>query len=436
MRIRNLKFKNVSYGITDENALPSLTQEQMVNLLNTGKFLEEDKEEGFTFESYEGNIEYLKKRVSSGGLTNYNVNTQGGQGNYQFFERKGYMYWVTHNSGSAGSRGFYRYDGSSSVYMTSIGVNASGTIRCCVSDKDEIVAVLNNNTYTLVYSKFKNDSSTSSVDSFTPVTIPNFTPSLYYDGHCIQYNNGKFGIGGLDGKFAYSTDGGKTWTVTTPFNNAANLYCANGLFIAMCNKSNDSDTRGFYSSPDGINWTMHTRPPSDWISCIVYSQDTYVAVDANGNLIGTKDLDTWFKINDPFTDVSSTSKPFLCIMGSAIIYVGSYKWAITSDIGLTWIKSSGNVGNASKPLDLHYSKDANKVFACYILVTGVWSFDVSVDYVYSTDITTYNKNQIDSLLNSKQNALTAGENVEISDNVIKVISSQPTYDAATETLQF
>jgi len=110
----------------------------------------------------------------------------------------------------------------------------------------------------------------------------------------IAYGKGKFvAIASGTNSFAYSTDGGATWTAGSLPNVGTNLWASvaygNNRFVAV---SATSGTTAAYSL-DGITWTSATLSVSAAYSSVRYGQGVFLAVNDSNNASSSEDGIKW-----------------------------------------------------------------------------------------------------------------------------------------------
>lgn len=108
-------------------------------------------------------------------------------------------------------------------------------------------------------------------------SLPSPTPSSQWWKN-VAYGNGLFvAVGTASKTVGLSTDG-ITWTnythATIVF--SEHITYGNGLFVVVTGAGT------FATSPDGSNWTSRTLPVSGSWTSLVYGEDKFVAISANG----------------------------------------------------------------------------------------------------------------------------------------------------------
>jgi hypothetical protein len=134
---------------------------------------------------------------------------------------------------------------------------------------------------------------TSSPDgaNWTPVSNSAFTGDI----HSIAWGGGKWVAAGNDGKMAYSTDNGETWTQVSPspFGSSDRIYAAawgNGKWVAAGSVTTGLRGGTIAYSSDGITWTKVNSHPffasSSSIQSIAWGNDKWIAAGTSGTLGG------------------------------------------------------------------------------------------------------------------------------------------------------
>lgn len=155
-------------------------------------------------------------------------------------------------------------------------------------------------------------------------------------------------LAGESSAFAYSTDGGTTWSTASYWGNAKYVYLNNGNFIAF-NPGNGY----IFTSADGVNWDLYGSMPFSGIMSITRSPSgRFFASGYLTNVIAYSDDGlSWSLSSVPFSFwggiVASESRVLLVgSMGS--VFVGwSLDSAYSDDNGLTWTYQTiyANTGN-------------------------------------------------------------------------------------------
>ena len=118
----------------------------------------------------------------------------------------------------------------------------------------------------------------------------------------VAFGNGRFvAVGGSS--VLHSTDGSRWTAVATPANGRVptGVYFVNGLFLGpswpVYDRDSGAPIEGYIlSSPDGVNWTAHSGPPSlSSLRSIVYGQGRYVAIGQDDCLFSSEDGITWVR---------------------------------------------------------------------------------------------------------------------------------------------
>lgn len=103
----------------------------------------------------------------------------------------------------------------------------------------------------------------------------------------VAYENGKLFATFSDGTYV-STDGGGTWTVVPTPHPGTQLKFANGVFVGIKN-------RNVYTSPDGINWTVHMPTPSNYsdFTHLTHTGSEFVIYRKDGGLLRSSNGFSW-----------------------------------------------------------------------------------------------------------------------------------------------
>lgn len=121
----------------------------------------------------------------------------------------------------------------------------------------------------------------------------------------IAYGGGKFVIGGSDGNFQVSIDGGSTWTkITGGFGSAKmeSLVYSDSLGLWVC-IGQDSNNAAIVTSPDATTWTTRTKA-NNAIGNIAWGSDRFVIAAGANNLIqwSTNGIE-WVAATGAFTGI-------------------------------------------------------------------------------------------------------------------------------------
>lgn len=117
----------------------------------------------------------------------------------------------------------------------------------------------------------------------------------------VAYGNGKFvaikcADNGISGIYAYSSDGGVTWTEgTLPYSNQglSRIRWCNDRFIIICSSENNPSSRYFYST-DGVNWLTGNFSTSTYWKDVAYGDGKYLAIaDSSGRYAVSTDGINW-----------------------------------------------------------------------------------------------------------------------------------------------
>lgn len=118
----------------------------------------------------------------------------------------------------------------------------------------------------------------------------------------VAYGNGKFVAikctdNDISGTYAYSSDGGVTWTERTlPYSNQglSRIRWCNDRFIIICSSQNNPSNRYFYST-DGENWsTGYFSTPTTYWKDVAYGDGKYLAIaDSSGRYAVSTDGVNW-----------------------------------------------------------------------------------------------------------------------------------------------
>ena len=118
----------------------------------------------------------------------------------------------------------------------------------------------------------------------------------------IAYGNGKFvaiacADNDISNIYAYSSDGGVTWTSgTLPYSNQglSRIRWCNDRFIIICSSQNNPSNRYFYST-DGENWsTGYFSTPTTYWKDVAYGDGKYLAIaDSSGRYAISTDGVNW-----------------------------------------------------------------------------------------------------------------------------------------------
>jgi hypothetical protein len=261
------------------------------------------------------------------------------------------------------------YSGSEWVsYQWKNGANAVGT------DSNEYTPT-EEGSYTVTVSAYGYKSKTSTAVTvtaplpwvWTTVTTSTFTYIL-----SIAYGDNKWVAGGSNGKMAYSTDNGVTWTAasadhifgSTNNDRIESIAYGGGRWVAV---SSGGDGKMAYSD-DGKTWTavafntFGTNYPN-YISGIAYGNGRWVAVGGNGKMAYSDDGETWTKVadstfsttNSHFTDIAYGNGRFVAVGSST-----SSSAACSAD-GETWTKV--NVINGFVPYSVTCGDDGRWIVA-------------------------------------------------------------------------
>lgn len=149
---------------------------------------------------------------------------------------------------------------------------------------------------------------------------------------------------GLDSTFIYSSDG-DTWSAGTAtdidmiyVNDVA--YNGSDLWVAVGAPPTDR----IVHSSDGMSWTKATSPAgSDSLEAVGFSNGTWLAVGAAGEVLSSPDGDSWTLLADAdlagkdFTGVASMDGRWVIISGSGdILYSdNALDWEVAADSGLS-----------------------------------------------------------------------------------------------------
>lgn len=113
--------------------------------------------------------------------------------------------------------------------------------------------------------------------------------------------NGTWLAGGTNGKIAYSTDNGNTWTqsISTTFGSDGINGIAedgNGTWVAVGDAGKIA-----YSTSGGVSWTAATTPSfaSSIINDVASDGTNWVAVGDSGKIAYSTDADTWTQASSP-----------------------------------------------------------------------------------------------------------------------------------------
>lgn len=174
-------------------------------------------------------------------------------------------------------------------------------------------------------------------DTTLPLSQPWMTP-VYLNGAYYIFGNNVT-------TYAYSTDG-VTWvSKTLPTGVATALVAAaygNGLYIVTGYVS-ATVSGSYYTSTDGVNWTLGTAFPSFGICNITFGNGVFVAVGASGSLLATStDGFNWTTHATPGTYRNSSSDRNLWF-GRGQFWYGSTSLAFYSSTdGIIWTTHSTN----------------------------------------------------------------------------------------------
>lgn len=428
MRVRNLKFKNTSYGITDENALPILKNEEKSILLTTGKYLGDTVKDEALFLDEESKIQKFHTEISGSTYTSYATQSNStSRTGYSIFERKGYLYYIPYSRDTTALY-MYKWDGNTSFSsVKALGVDGTSGYFTC-NDKDNIVGFYSSySNGNVLVSSFEDSSATSKIKDFVkPPELANFRANH----SSILYGNGIFFIGGASNKFALSKDGGKTWRVVTGLGQDSHIYTLaflNGQFIFTTDLGSK-----IYVSEDGEHWTQKVYPNNTYINNIVYTQGEYLAF-TNGNsykMFSSPDLINWTEKVSPD---GYWSGPLLSI-GPTVYALTSSAVYYTNDIGTTWTKiTTENTANGVAV----FSEEKQAIFGLhYYYAYRPARWNLTTTRSYTLNQISYNKDEVENLLKTKQPILVAGEGITIENNVISAEKNVPHYNTNNDTLEF
>jgi hypothetical protein len=162
--------------------------------------------------------------------------------------------------------------------------------------------------------------------------------------NAIAYGNGKFVAGATNGRMAYSSDGGITWTVTNSrLEREINAIAyGNGKFVA-----GSGDGKMAYSS-DGVNWEAipagtgagTSRFERD-INAIAYGNGTFAAVGGSDKMAYSFDGVTWIAVEG---STFGTDGIFSIAYGNGKFVAGSNRGGIAySTDGVNWTKTGDKI---------------------------------------------------------------------------------------------
>jgi LPXTG-motif cell wall-anchored protein len=200
---------------------------------------------------------------------------------------------------------------------------------------------------------------------------------------------------GNNDSLAMTSPDGITWTrhVTNPTHQRlwSNVEYANGNFVAVAMRNNNSANTDVMTSPDGITWTLRTTPeftnctPSSTARCnqfwgLAYGNGAWVAVgtvNSNGasfNVMRSTDNgSTWTYVTVP----SAQSWRDVTFSGSEFIAVSrdTGPKMMTSTDGITWTERSAPAADG-----------VQAVGSTVVLVNGN-SFDIAYSYTSNLSCT-------------------------------------------------
>jgi ligand-binding sensor domain-containing protein len=150
-------------------------------------------------------------------------------------------------------------------------------------------------------------------------------------------------VGGQNGNFYFSIDGGFTWILTTvpAGGSAINSIFATALILYVATQNGII----YYSSNQGASWTSTTAPDGSPVEAIFVSGSTLYAGTATGNVLVSQDNGvTWTALTQP--DGTSVNAVFVT---NGTIYVGTTSGFVyySPDNGLTWVSINGSPDGSS-----------------------------------------------------------------------------------------
>ena len=221
-------------------------------------------------------------------------------------------------------------------------------------------------------------------------------------GTLVNWQSVTFGEGlfvavgeGNNDSLAMTSPDGITWTrhVTNPTHQRlwSNVEYANGNFVAVAMRNNNSANTDVMTSPDGITWTLRTTPeftnctPSSTARCnqfwgLAYGNGAWVAVgsvNSNGasfNVMRSTDNgSTWTYVTVPsaqsWRDVTFSGSEFIAVSRDAGPKM------MTSADGITWTERSAPAADG-----------VQAVGSTVVLVNGN-SFDIAYSYTSNLSCT-------------------------------------------------
>ena len=126
------------------------------------------------------------------------------------------------------------------------------------------------------------------------------TLSSQYDTSNGLTTSGIWLISTNDGVYLTSSDNGTTWTRRTLFGNQTlrGLSYGDGTFVMGGNEHNTTSKSNYWTSSDGLNWTIRddvmSKPSQAYAANgITYGNNTWVMVSNEGNLWTSSDAVSW-----------------------------------------------------------------------------------------------------------------------------------------------
>jgi hypothetical protein len=174
-------------------------------------------------------------------------------------------------------------------------------------------------------------------DGWTTVAKSTFGEDGENEIHAIAYGNGKFVAGGWNGKMAYSSDNGVTWTAVanSTFGDTYiyTIAYGNDKFVAGGNYGKMA-----YSS-DGVTWTAVANSTfgNSGIEAIAYGNGKFVAGGSNGKMAWSTDGTTWTAVSNSTFGSNYSDRIYAIAYGDGkFVAGGSGGKMATSTDGTTW----------------------------------------------------------------------------------------------------
>ncbi|MDX1439427.1 MAG: YCF48-related protein [Rubricoccaceae bacterium] len=251
------------------------------------------------------------------------------------------------------------------------------------------------------------------------------TLSLVYagDARAVAFLSGSVAVGIVDGTFVYSTDGGQTWSSSTPTEGRTNLVAVSENVVLAWGRAGtwpDFDDRIFRSEDGGQTWTdlgevMDPHQFAGAFSFAVPDNQTVVASDGAGSMYLSQDAgESWMRTFD-----SRGMQPSFLSSGTPVFandqtgYFGYGDGFVikTIDGGASWIQVSNGTGRNLADVDRFPNGDLIAVGDDGVIVT---SSDNGEHWVVQDDPTTFDFAAVDVIADGEVAAVDESGQVYLS----------------------